>query len=148
MKNIFIKLIKIILPMLGVAAVDSCEVVGRVEYGCPYADFRSNGVVTDGEDKPIQGIRVVVSAENPGNYTGEPISDTVWTTHSGQYYCKYEEFAYVKNVKLEFEDVDGPENGGEFQKVEIEIPVTQYKDGESWYSGGFEANADVTMLKK
>ena len=41
-----------------------------------------------------------------------------------------------------------PENGGEFQKVEIEIPVTQYKDGESWYSGGFEANADVTMLKK
>lgn len=146
MRSIIIKLIKILLPILGVATVDSC--IGRVEYGCPYADFHATGNVSDEDDKAIQGIRVVVSAENPGNYTGEPITDTVWTNHSGNYYSNFEEFAYVKKVTLEFEDIDGPENGGEFQKVEIEVPVTQYKDGEGWYNGGFKSSADVTMLKK
>jgi 8-oxo-dGTP pyrophosphatase MutT (NUDIX family) len=50
---------------------------------------------------------------------------------------------------LSFEDVDGEENGGEFQKVEIEVPVFKVKEGDGdWYHGAYEAGANVTMNKK
>lgn len=55
----------------------------------------------------------------------------------------------MDSVKLEFEDVDGQENGGEFQKVSIEVPVFKVKDGDgNWYDGAYEAGANVTMTKK
>ena len=55
----------------------------------------------------------------------------------------------MKSVQVEFEDVDGAENGGEFQSVTVEVPVTQVKEGDGhWYNGAYEASANVTMLKK
>ena len=136
--------------------IDSCT--AKVEYGCPHADFEAKGVVTDEEGKGIQGIRVVISAEHPNpSYTGTPIADTLWTNQNGEYDTgeAYQEsyvyniFAYMDSVKLEFEDVDGQENGGEFQKVSIEVPVFKVKDGDgNWYDGAYEAGANVTMTKK
>ena len=150
MKTLIIQLIKIALGFLGVAMVDSC--VAKAEYGCPHADFEAKGVVTDEEGKGIQGIRVVISAEYP-NPVFEPITDTLWTNHNGEYVTgeSYidDDFAYKDSVKLEFEDVDGQENGGEFQKVSIEVPVFKVKDGDgNWYNGAYEAGANVTMIKK
>ncbi|MDD5891727.1 MAG: radical SAM-associated putative lipoprotein, partial [Bacteroidales bacterium] len=131
MKALIIKLFKITLGLLGIAMVDSC--VAKEEYGCPYADFEAKGVVTDEEGKGIQGIRVVISAEYP-NPVFEPITDTLWTNYNGEYVTgeSYidDYFAYNDRVKLEFEDVDGQENGGEFQKVSIEVPVFKVKDGD------------------
>lgn len=150
MKTLIIQLIKIALGFLGVAMVDSC--VAKAEYGSPHADFEAKGVVTDEEGKGIQGIRVVISAEYP-NPVFEPITDTLWTNHNGEYVTgeSYidDYFAYKDSVKLEFEDVDGQENGGEFQKVSIEVPVFKVKDGDgNWYYGAYEAGANVTMIKK
>ena len=51
-------------------------------------------------------------------------------------------------LKLEFEDVDGQENGGEYKRVEVDVPVFQVKEGSGWYNGAFEAGADVIMVKK
>ena len=77
------------------------------------------------------------------------MTDTLWTDHNGEYSSRYDEFAYMQSVSLEFEDVDGPENGGEFQKVEVEVPVFQVKEGDgNWYQGSYGAGADVTMIKK
>lgn len=152
MKDLLIKLFKITLGLLGVVMVDSC--VAKAEYGCPHADFEAKGVVTDEDGKGIQGIRVVISAEYPNPiYSGEQLADTLWTDHKGEYITgdSYidDEFAYMNSVKLEFEDVDGQENGGEFQKVSIEVPVFKVKEGDGhWYNGAYEAGADVTMLKK
>lgn len=35
----------------------------------------------------------------------------------------------MNSVKLEFEDVDDPDNGGGFQKVDMEVPVFKVKEG-------------------
>lgn len=152
MRDVFIRLIKIILGFLGVVMVDSC--VAKAEYGCPHADFEAKGVVTDEDGNGIQGIRVVISAEYPSpNYVGEPMTDTLWTNHNGEYVTSDsyvdDDFAYMNSVGLEFEDIDGQENGGEFRKVEIEVPVFKVKDGDgNWYDGAFEAGANVTMIRK
>lgn len=152
MKNLIIRLIKVTLGLLGIALVDSC--IAREEYGCPYAEFEAKGLATDETGNGIQGIRVVISAEYPNPlYTGTPLTDTLWTNNNGEYVTGksylVEQFAYMKSVQVEFEDVDGAENGGEFQSVTVEVPVTQVKEGdEHWYKGAYEASANVTMLKK
>lgn len=51
-------------------------------------------------------------------------------------------------VHLKFEDIDGPENGGDFETVELDASISQIKEGKDWYAGTFEAGADVTMIKK
>lgn len=153
MKNLFIRLIRVALGLLGVSVVGSCSAfMTTEEYGCPYADFEAKGVVTDEDGNGIRGVRVVISAEYPN--TGlPPLTDTLWSNSNGEYgteqpYMNWE-FAYKDSVKLEFEDVDGQENGGEFQKVTIEVPVFKVKDGDGhWYSGAYEAGADVTMSKE
>ena len=146
MKDILIKIVKCLLPLLGIAMFDSC----RVEYGCPYSDFEAKGTVADEEGKGIQGIRVVISAEHPNtNYIGKPLTDTLWTNHDGEYATHHGQFANMNSIKIECEDVDGPENGGEYQKVEIEVPVFKVKEGDgNWYHGAYETGADITMIKK
>lgn len=150
MWNIIVKVSRFLLPLLGFALIESCA---KDMYGCPYADFEAKGKVSDEEGKGIQGIRVIISADSDGtDYSGTPLADTLWTDHKGEYITKpgfvTERFAYMDKLKLEFEDVDGAENGGEFQKVEIEVPVIQVEEGKGWYRGGYEAGADVTMIKK
>lgn len=146
MRTILNKFCKFFLACIGIAMFTSCKEM----YGCPHADFEAKGVVTDEEDKGIQGIRVVLSEiqSNP-LYTGKPETDTLWTNHEGEYSIQKEWISPLNNIKIEFEDVDGPENGGEFQKVEVEVPVFKVKEGDgSWYHGAYEAGADVTMMKK
>ena len=48
MKDILIKIVKCLLPLLGIAMFDSC----RVEYGCPYSDFEAKGTVADEDGIP------------------------------------------------------------------------------------------------
>ena len=145
MKELIIKLTTRVLPLMGITILNSC-----VMYGSPHADFEAKGIVSNEDDKGIQGIRVVISAtpSNPNN-TGMPITDTLWTNHSGEYSSRNDWFANENSVKFEFEDVDGPENGGEFQKVEMEVPVFKVKEGDGkWYQGAYEVGANVTMIKK
>ena len=77
------------------------------------------------------------------------MTDTLWTNHDGEYATHHEQFANNNSIQIECEDVDGPENGGEYQKVVVEVPVFQVKEGDgNWYQGAYEAGADVTMMKK
>lgn len=150
MWNIIVRLSRFLLPLLGFALIESCA---KDMYGCPYADFEAKGSVSDEEGKGIPGIRVVISADFINtNYSGDPLTDTLWTDQAGKYITEpdfvTEKFAYMDRLKLEFEDVDGQENGGEYRKVEVEVPVFQVKEGSDWYKGAFEAGADVTMIKK
>lgn len=148
MKNLILNFSKFILALMGLSLV-AC----RVEYGSPHAEFRAMGVVTDQEGQPINGIRVVMSAEDPNNNIKGP-SDTLWTGAYGTYdyepdYYSMREYAYFESVKFQFTDVDGPANGGEFAQVEIEVPVFQVEPGDgNWYQGSFRSGVDVTMFKK
>ena len=56
------------------------------------------------------------------------------------------------NIDLVFTDVDGEENGGEFETLELNISdeVEQVAEGSgSWYEGGYKADlGDVVMTLK
>lgn len=57
MKDVFIKLCKWALGLLGIVALDSCG--GRVEYGCPWSEYEIKGKVVDKETgKPLSDIKV------------------------------------------------------------------------------------------
>ena len=53
---------------------------------------------------------------------------------------------------LVFTDIDGSENGGDFETCEKDLsklPKTQVKKGDgSWYQGEYEVTAEVKLDKK
>ena len=118
----------------------------RKMYGCPHSDYEVKGVVTDEEGNGINSIRVVVSTQ-PLDTDLKFNADTLWTDGNGEYGMTPEYAAFSKKVYMKFEDVDGSENGGEFQTVKKTVPLVQVKEGDgSWYEGAYEA--DVTMTRK
>ena len=148
MKKLISIISRLLLSLMGLSFA-SC----RVEYGCPHAEFRATGVVTDEEGQPISGIRVVMSADYPNSNVKGP-SDTLWTGPDGAYMYAPQDFyasdyPFLDSVKFKFEDVDGEANGGEFSKVEIEVPVFQVEPGDgNWYQGSYQSGVDVTMFRK
>lgn len=135
------KLIYLIMTILGFGAV-SCEEIGEdvaAEYGCPHVDFSLKARVVSEAGVPIEGIMVRVDwIEEYTNEEGEvSVNDSVFT--GSQYMVR-------------FEDVDGVENGGEFESLTLDIAekVEQTADGSgSWYDGAFKAElGDVTMMLK
>lgn len=149
MRSFIALLSKALLALIGIglASCDGGDM--KVAYGCPYADFRASGIVTDQDGKPIQGIRVVLKGREYPNPDYQRVTDTVWTDHSGYYqYNGDERFLEERRIAFEFDDVDGPENGGEFSKVEVNVTIVQTEEGEGWYMGTYEARADVKMQKE
>jgi len=126
-------------------------------YGEPHADFKALGSVSDENGKPVEGIRVAVRQHRHYENSESVIydqndwyeDDTVYTDTKGNYEMYKSVFDSPDEVNIVFEDVDGPENGGEFAKTEASPEVKRTKKGDkSWYGGAFEAKADVTMKKE
>ena len=55
----------------------------------------------------------------------------------------------METVTLEFTDIDGEENGGDFQYQEVPVPVQQTEPGDGgWNNGKFEAEGvEIVMTK-
>lgn len=134
----------------------SCFLVPAM-YGSPYADFKASGKVTDTQGKAIEGIRVAVTQHRHYSNT-EYVTydqndwyeyDTLFTDASGKYLLESSIFSAPNDVSIVFEDVDGPENGGEFETATATPAVEQTKKGGSgWYNGAYEVRADVSLQKK
>ena len=113
------------------------------EYGCPHINFSLKARVVDEAGKPIEGIEVQTKnndfyADNYSDAEGSiDLNVSMWPD---------------TNIDLVFTDVDGAENGGEFEALELNIAdkVEQVKEGSgSWYEGGYKADlGDVTMTLK
>lgn len=113
------------------------------EYGCPHINFSLKARVVDEAGKPIEGIEVQTKdndfyADNYSDAEGNiDLNVSMWPD---------------TNIDLVFTDVDGAENGGEFEALELNIAdkVEQVKEGSgSWYEGGYKADlGDVTMTLK
>jgi len=135
------KLIYMLMALLGFGAVSCVEIGEDVagEYGCPHVNFSLRARVVDEAGEPIAGIMVRVDwIEEYTDEEGEvSVNDSVFT--GSQYMVR-------------FEDVDGVENGGEFESLTLDIAekVEQTADGSgSWYDGAFKAElGDVTMILK
>jgi putative lipoprotein (rSAM/lipoprotein system) len=105
--------------------------------------FSLKARVVDEAGKPIEGIEV----------------QTKWNTFYADNYSDAEGNIDLNvnmrpdtNIDLVFTDVDGAENGGEFETLELNIAdkVEQVKEGSgSWYEGGYKADlGDVVMTLK
>ena len=149
-QNWFDWLIGGILSLLGFS-VTSCEDPKTImcEYGCPNADYQVIGTVKDESGNPLKGIQVVTQ-----DVQGEGVSefkDTVYTDVSGKFATRTRNaFPGERTVTVVFNDVDGPDNGGDFSSMSVEkAGYEKTKDGSgSWYDGAYTATVNAVMKKK
>lgn len=125
-------------------------------YGTPISGYHFKGTVTDEQGTPIKGIKVVTQM-NQGDVTRR--IDSTYTDTNGGYQTVDKDFYTTldyatknKLVSVSFEDVDGENNGGEFETAKSEgddITVKQIEKGDgSWYIGKYELTADKKLKKK
>ncbi len=86
-------------------------------YGVPIVDYTFMGEVTDADGNPIKGIEVKISSSD----------DVVSTDDQGVFKADFTSDADGYHT-VEFSDVDGVENGGEFAQKSVEL---EWKDAES-----------------
>ena len=160
MKNkiniLFKTLYGFLMTVLGFSSCDSINdiIEPRMEYGQPYAEFKIVGEVKSQSGKPLKGIRVTVNPRNSDEH-GRYYSDTLFTDSDGKYSkarLKHTWPDELKDAVITFEDIDGTENGGEFESVILKkgnFTVERVKKGSgNWDSGGYLVTADATMTEK
>ena len=113
------------------------------EYGCPHMNFSFKARVIDEAGNPIAGIEVQTKGHDfySGNFSDAKgnidLTTGMWPN---------------TNIDVIFTDVDGEENGGEFETLELNISdkVEKVKEGDGrWYNGEYAADlGDVTMTLK
>lgn len=113
------------------------------EYGCPRMNFSLKARVIDEEGNPIAGIEVQT---RNGDFYMDNFSDA-----EGNIDLTTGMWPNI-NIDVIFTDVDGEENGGEFETLELNISdkVEKVKEGDGrWYNGEYAADlGDVTMTLK
>ena len=108
-------------------------------------EFKVTGKVTDSEtETPVKGIAVTYIQFNECERP-----DTVWTDEDGRFLYESHDFP-SDSLKFKFTDVDGEENGGEYQVKEVTVSLVQTGGGDgNWDEGDFAAeNVEVTLEKK
>ena len=139
------RFIYFLLALLGFGAGACDNDWGDVvaEYGCPHMNFSLKARVIDEAGKPIEGIEVQT---RNGDFYMDNFSDA-----EGNIDLNVSMWPDT-NIDLVFTDVDGAENGGEFETLNLNIAdkVEQVAEGSgSWYEGGYKADlGDVTMTLK
>ena len=141
-----------VLALLGFGgALDSCRIINfpACEYGCPYSDYKLSGTVTDKDGKPVPGISVR-QYHDPG--TG---SADIWeggqltqTQPDGSFVVEDEFVSFGGDFEFIFRDVDGAENGGEFEDRTQKVEFKQTQKGDNrWYGGKYEATGVKVVLE-
>jgi len=146
-----------LMTILGFSGCDLDPIFGfgRVEYGQPSADFSIVGEVKSSEGKPLKGIRVIVNPErDQDDEYSKWVQDTLFTDSEGKFSKEQLKYGWPSKdkFKVTFEDIDGPENGGEFETVALideGLSIKQVKKGSgNWYEGAYRITADATMSPK
>jgi putative lipoprotein (rSAM/lipoprotein system) len=137
---------KIITGLLALLGFTGCDVIGGKDmYGTPTASYEVKGRVTDSEGEPVRDIKIVVGDENtPEEYMPVGITDA-----SGSYSVTWRDFP-DSPFPVTAQDIDGPENGGEFatEVVEVKFVSDDYVGGDGWYSGKATKEIDFELELK
>lgn len=135
--------------LLALLGFSSCDLIDpKCEYGCPNADYKVLGTVTDEAGNPLKGIQVAKEEIKEGDEF--PIRDTVYTDESGKYTFAANGFPIERTVNVTFNDIDGDTNGGEFESKTVKgAAYEQIKKGSgAWYEGEFSATVNAELRKK
>ena len=161
------RFLKKFLSVFGPAVVSAlgfagCEIIpiGRVEYGCPSADFKVDISVTDESGNPLKDIKVtpvfLYTSVNK-NYLGQDMPPktireelpALATDESGKALNMYSLLNVSKDVRLIFEDVDGELNGGSFAKDSVDLAAVKTKNGDNnWYAGEWTVTEKMILNKE
>lgn len=132
-----------LLSLLGFS-VTSCG--ATEEYGSPYAEYELKGKVTNMNGDPIQGIEInyggIYNNVLSPSYISE-MSKSPQTQKDGSYDIKFKDFP-MDTIRIIAKDMDGAANGS-FETDSIDVPVKEFKGGESWFRG--TADMDVPDIK-
>lgn len=135
------RLIYLLMAMLGFA---SCDHFGMVEYGCPTVSFSLKARVVDEAGNPIQGIEVRTEEGARFDYnTGFSDYEGNIDAYGGYFWPG------AQNQKMQFIDVDGEANGGEFETLTVKIEnLIQTEEGDgNWYEGAYTADMGTVTMK-
>ena len=130
------KLLLLLFPIMGVT-LTAC-------YGTPHADYKVLGKVMDEENQPINNIQVQV-----GNNWNR-----VYTDSAGKYQAYgYLDFDEYQTLRVAVTDIDGEENGGEYESAMIDLKYErdELKDKDkrdSWDYGTLTKEINFTLKKK
>lgn len=164
------KFVKWLFGVLGFSgAVTACDKIGDpfrepvAMYGCPSADYVFNVDIVDGEnDAPIEGIRVSSIARFTGERWDEEQQKVVsgtfvdtlaagLTSADGKVVLRYGEFPVDKH-EIVADDIDGTENGGNYNSSSVILNVERddYKEGgnSGWYLGTATEDLTLKLTKK
>lgn len=137
-----IKFFNHLLVLLGFAATTSCDNKNmnmECMYGTPTMDFEVSGKVVNKDSAPIAGIKVSCYV-----YSDSGIATTL-TAADGSFKIS----GTAISPTLNFEDIDGLENGGQFADKTQDITVSQIEEGDgSWYMGKYEAKGVVIEMEE
>ena len=140
-----------LLTMLGFSSMVGCD--GGINpvpdmYGTPLADYEIKGKVLDADGDPIKGIKVEVQTYVAGP---EPIPIIrKFSLDDGTYDASVQTFP-VSKLRLVAQDIDGAENGGEFEEKTVELDFSKIEytgDKDAWYSGKKSLEQDVVLEEK
>ncbi len=145
--------------LMTILGFSGCESIFEttVEYGQPYSEYKLVGEVKSTEGKPVKGIRVIVKpyVENTSQEVLDWDRDTLYTDADGKFSKDVLKHTWPNKMKgstIVFDDIDGPENGGEFESKTLtdkEFTVEQMKKGDGrWYDGDFLVTANTTLSPK
>ena len=137
-----------ILSLLGFTGCESILdiVEPRAEYGMPHANYQIVGTVTEEETgNPVEGIKVTFKVlDSP--------RATFITDKNGKIDESLIEWPEGENLKFIFEDIDGPENGGQFQKDSLERKDFQVEFKEDklsgWHRGDYNISFEAKLKKQ
>lgn len=120
MRNLIYRVVRILcVSAIGLLGFSSCEEHSD-EYGTPITSFQYWGYVADEAGNPIKGINVIMS----GTINGMPnvqlkTESFMFDEDTSVFETGRFSMADTHVTTIDFVDVDGEENGGDFQSLTI-----------------------------
>lgn len=133
--------------LLSFLGFSGCDIIGRVEYGTPHAEYEVKGTITNEAGKNIPDIQVKLAQGKRGGYIESGI--TVKTDEMGYYSASVTTFP-GKDFVMIVTDTDGETNGS-YASDTIAVRFEEkdyYKKGKGWFEGAARKKVDIKLKPK
>lgn len=146
------RLIYFLMALLGFGSVGcESESYGVAEYGVPMVNYQVKTRVVDSEGNPIKDIEVTVSGSEDFSYNWAYVLETTTQEDGTLANSRTHDMMGVSKLYIRLTDVDGEENGGEFEELVQSINVNHdnkiEKGDGSWYRGCYEVTVGDIVLE-
>ena len=147
------RLIYFLMALLGFgsAGCESEEYYGMAEYGTPTVNYQVKTRVVDSEGNPIKDIEVTLSGSEDFSYSWAYVLETTTQEDGTLANSRTHDMMGVSKLYIRLTDVDGEENGGEFEELVQSVNVNhlnKIEEGDgNWYRGSYEVKVGDVVLE-